>query len=52
MDVNEWKNYECRDEGTYTRNIHTHLLVHIHQKEIIALEIAAKIASVNGPYNS
>ena len=27
----------------------THLLVHIHQKEKIALEIAAKIASVNGP---
>ena len=27
----------------------THLLVHINQKEKIALEIAAKIASVNGP---
>jgi hypothetical protein len=27
----------------------THLLVHIHQKKKIALEIAAKIASVNGP---
>jgi hypothetical protein len=28
----------------------THLLVHMHQKEKIALEIAVKIASVNGPY--
>ena len=27
----------------------THLLVHMHQKEKIALEIAAKFASVNGP---
>jgi hypothetical protein len=27
----------------------THLLVHMHQKTKIALEIAAKIASVNGP---
>jgi hypothetical protein len=31
------------------RSFVTHLLVHIHQKEKIALEIAAKIASVNGP---
>jgi hypothetical protein len=30
----------------------THLLVHIHQKKKIALEIAAKIASVNGPLNN
>ena len=29
----------------------THLLVHIHQKKI-ALEIAAKIASVNRPLNN
>jgi hypothetical protein len=35
-----------RREGTYTQNIiATHLLVHIHQKKEIALEIAAKIAS-------
>jgi hypothetical protein len=27
----------------------THLLVHMNQEEKIALEIAAKIASVNGP---
>jgi hypothetical protein len=27
----------------------THLLVHIRQKKKIALEIGAKIASVNGP---
>jgi hypothetical protein len=26
-----------------------HALLHIHQKKKIALEIAAKIASVNGP---
>jgi hypothetical protein len=31
------------------RSFITHLLVHMHQKEKIALEIAAKIASVNGP---
>jgi hypothetical protein len=36
------------DEGTY--NIHTHLLVHMHQNKKIALEVAAKIASVNWPY--
>jgi hypothetical protein len=33
------------------RTFVTHLLVHVHQKEKIALEIAAKIASVNGPLN-
>jgi hypothetical protein len=42
MYVNEWISYECLDEGTCT-----HLLVH-HQKKEIALEIAAKVASVNG----
>ena len=31
------------------RTFVTHVLVHMHQKEKIALEIAAKIASVNGP---
>jgi hypothetical protein len=31
------------------RTFITHPLVHIHQKEKIALEIAAKVASVNGP---
>ena len=30
------------------RTFITHLLVHMHQKEKIALEIAVKIASVNG----
>jgi hypothetical protein len=29
----------------------THLLVHMHQKEKIALEIVAKIASVNRPFD-
>ena len=39
------------DEGIHVlRTFITHLLVHeMHQKENIALEIAAKIASVNGP---
>jgi hypothetical protein len=31
------------------RTFVTHLLIHMHQKEKIALELAAKIASVNGP---
>jgi hypothetical protein len=31
------------------RSFITHPLVHMHQKEKIAQEIAAKIASVNGP---
>ena len=31
------------------RTFVTHPLVHMHQKEKIALEIRAKIASVNGP---
>ena len=31
------------------RTFITHLLIHIHQKKNIALEIAAKIASVNRP---
>ena len=34
---------------TYSRNMHTHPLVHIHQKTKIAPKIAAKIASVNRP---
>jgi hypothetical protein len=29
----------------------THLLVHMHQKKKIALEITTKIASVNKPLN-
>jgi hypothetical protein len=50
MDVNDWMSQECSDEGTYTlRTFIIYLLVHIHQKEKIALEIAAKIASVNRP---
>jgi hypothetical protein len=48
MDVNEWISYECSDEGTCTPNIITHLLVHMHQKEEIEIEIAAKITSVKG----
>jgi hypothetical protein len=55
MDVNEWMSYKCSDEGTSVRHIPrtfiTYLLIHMHQKKKIALEIAAKIASVNGPLN-
>jgi hypothetical protein len=40
VDVNEWIGYILRT---------THLLVHVHQKKIIAVEIAAIFASVNGP---
>jgi hypothetical protein len=36
MYVNEWIRYECSDEGRSTQNIHTHLLVHMHQKTKIA----------------
>jgi hypothetical protein len=32
------------------RTFATHLLVHIRQKEEIAVEIAVKIASVNEPF--
>ena len=53
MDVNEWMSYECLDEGSSVRHVLrafiTYLLVHIHQKKKIALEIAAKIASINRP---
>jgi hypothetical protein len=31
------------------RSFITHLLVHIHQKKKMAVELAANIASVNGP---
>jgi hypothetical protein len=52
MDVNKWMNYECSDEGTSVvhilRTFIIHLLIHMHQKRKIALEIAAKIARVNG----
>jgi hypothetical protein len=44
--------YECPKEGTYKYTLKTfiiHLPVHMHQKKNIALEIAAKIVSVNGP---
>ena len=37
------------DEGAYIlRAFTTHLLVHMRQKKKITLDIAAKIASVNG----
>jgi hypothetical protein len=49
MDVNEWMSYECLDEGIHILGtLVTHLLVHMQQNEKIALEIAAKIAIVNG----
>jgi hypothetical protein len=39
---------ELTDEGTTLRTFITHhILIHIHQKKKIALEITAKIASVN-----
>jgi hypothetical protein len=48
MDVNEWMSYECSDEGTYTQNIRNSS-THSHaSEEEIALEITAKISSVNG----
>jgi hypothetical protein len=53
MDVNVWMSYESSYEGASARHVlrtfMTYLLVHIHQKERIALEIAGKIACVNGP---
>ena len=49
MDVNEWMSYECPDEGHILRKCITYLLVHIHQNKKIAIEIAAKFASVNFP---
>ena len=36
----------CKDTQVY---FVTHLIIHIHRKKKIAVEIAAKIASVNGP---
>ena len=35
--------------GHILRTFITYLLVHMHQKKKTALEIAAKVASVNGP---
>jgi hypothetical protein len=57
MDVNEWISYECSDEGTYIwymqlRTFVTHLLVHMHQKEKITLEIAAKIIKTLMPQSN
>jgi hypothetical protein len=50
MYVNEWMSSECSDEGTCTQNIHNSP-THSHaSEEEIALGIAAKITSVNGPY--
>ena len=50
IDVNEWISYECSDKGTCAPNIrNSSILVHMHQKEKLALEIASKFASVNGP---
>jgi hypothetical protein len=47
-DVNECMSYECSDKGTHTQNMLTQILIHIHQKTKIVLEVSAKIASVNG----
>jgi hypothetical protein len=49
MDVNEWISYECSDEGTCTPNIRNSSARSHALEEEIAVEIAAKIASVNGP---
>ena len=42
-------NVQMRVHVGLLRKFVTHLLVHMNQEEKIALEIAAKIASVNGP---
>jgi hypothetical protein len=49
MDVNEWISYECSDEGTCTSNIRNSCIYFVHMHQEKALEIAAEIASVNGP---
>jgi hypothetical protein len=54
MHVNEWMPYEVQmrvHQWTYCmlRTFITYLLVHMHQKTKIALDIAAEIASINGP---
>jgi hypothetical protein len=49
MDVKEWMSINALMKEHVLRTFITHLLVLIHQKKKIALEIAAKIASVNGP---
>jgi hypothetical protein len=49
MDVNEWINYECSDEGTCTSNIRNSCIYFVHMDQEKALEIAAEFASVNGP---
>jgi hypothetical protein len=53
MDVNEWMSYECSGEGISVRHILrtfiTYLLVHMHQKKKITVEIGAEIAKVNRP---
>ena len=47
MDVKEWISYECSDEGIHIlRAFITHLLVHMHQKEKIALEITGENAGL------
>ena len=48
MDVNEWMSYECSDEGTHTQNIRNSSTRSHASEEEIALEITAKISSVNG----
>jgi hypothetical protein len=51
-DVKEWNNNECSEHNYVSSPEHWFLvliLVHIHQKKKIAQEIAAKVASVNGP---
>jgi hypothetical protein len=45
MDVKEWMNYECSDEGTCTPNIrNSSTLSHASEGENRTIEIAAKIA--------
>ena len=44
MDVNEWMNYECSDEGTYTQNIrNSSIRLHPSEEENRTMEIAAKM---------
>jgi hypothetical protein len=51
MDVNERINNECADcmFPSWTFVTGTLELIHIRQKQKIALKIAVKVASVNGP---
>jgi hypothetical protein len=48
-DVNEWTSYKCMVKKNLLSTFVINPLIYIRQKEKIALKIAAKVASVNGP---